>query len=158
MTSVFTVLHVEDDAGDREIVAAAFRKVAPQLRIESVSDGVEAVGYLSGLGPFQDRARSPLPGLLLLDLKLPRKSGLEVLEWVRAHADLKNLPVFMLTSSGDPADLERARALGVNSYFTKPVSLAATREIVAGIAEYVSLSELSGVRPPRAEQPGLIHG
>ncbi len=137
----FVVLHVEDDEGDRTIVAAAFRKVAPQLALRSVADGEEAVHYLSGQGEFRDRERFPMPQLVLLDLKLPKKSGLEVLDWIRSHAELKGLTVFMLTSSGDPADLERATALGVNSYLIKPVDLRATREIIRGVADYAATAQ-----------------
>lgn len=140
----FVVLHVEDDEGDRTILAAAFRKVAPQLVLRSVADGEEAVHYLSGQGEFRDRERFPVPQLVLLDLKLPKKSGLEVLDWVRGHSELKGLSVFMLTSSGDPADLQRATALGANSYLIKPVDLRATREIVRGIAEHAATAQPAG--------------
>lgn len=148
----FVVLHVEDDDGDRAIVAAAFRKVAPDLVLKSVSDGAEAILYLSGQGLHQSRERSPMPNLVLLDLKLPKKSGHEVLEWIRGHADLKELPVFMLTSSGDPADLHRATALGVHSYLIKPVDLQATRDLVRGIGEYAAMTvacATAGGVPPR---------
>lgn len=133
------LLHVEDEATDRMILRAAFAKVAPDVRLRSSIDGAEAVAYLSGEGEYADRERHPLPRLVLLDLKLPRMSGLEVLEWIRNHSELKSMPVFMLTSSREPADLERAYALGANSYLVKSVDLKETREMARGIGEYVEL-------------------
>lgn len=148
----FVVLHVEDDAGDRMVVASSFKKVAPTLVLKSVPDGAEAILYLSGQGVHQDREQSPIPNLVLLDLKLPKKSGHEVLEWIRGHADLKDLPVFMLTSSSDPADMQRATALGANSYLIKPVDLKATRDLVGGIGEYAAMTAAcapeGGLPPP----------
>jgi CheY-like chemotaxis protein len=145
----YVVLHVEDDEGDRAILAAAFRKVAPQIHLAEAADGAQAIAYLSGQGPHQDRESSPLPNLILLDLKLPKKSGLDVLEWVRSRSELRELPVFMLTSSNDPSDLDRAVALGANSYLIKTVDLYALREIVRGIAEFASLMG-TAVKQPTA--------
>jgi CheY-like chemotaxis protein len=82
---------------------------------------------------------NPLPLLVLLDIKLPRKSGLEVLEWIRKQPELKSMPVLMLTSSSESNDLDRAYALGANSYLVKTVDLSAMREIVRGIGEYATL-------------------
>jgi CheY-like chemotaxis protein len=75
---------------------------------------------------------------VLLDLKLPKISGLEVLDWIRNVSDRRDLPVFMLTSSNDPKDVERARSLGVHAYLTKPVGLQGIREIARNVAEFVS--------------------
>jgi CheY-like chemotaxis protein len=80
-----------------------------------------------------------MPLLVLLDIKLPRKSGIEVLEWIRKDSNLKSLPVIMLTSSSESNDLDRAYALGANSYLVKTVELPAMREIVRGIGEYAAL-------------------
>ena len=144
--TMITVLHVEDEPADRMIVSAAFKKAAPQVRLHAVNDGEQAIAYLQGQGAYQDRAQYPFPTLALLDIKLPRKSGLEVLEWIRSRPEMKDLPVIMLTSSSEPSDLERATALGVNSYLVKTVDLAAMREIVRGIGEYAALI---GTRPTR---------
>ncbi len=146
--SPYTVLHVEDDGDDRLFLAAAVAKVAPDLRLRSVADGQEAVDYLSGTEAYEDRGGSPFPDLVLLDLKLPKKSGLEVLEWIRAREDLKGLTVFMLTSSSDPSDVERAHALGVNSYLIKSVGLEGTRALVRAIAEFARLARAQRPGPP----------
>jgi CheY-like chemotaxis protein len=78
--------------------------------------------YLSGSNSFSERERFPLPSLILLDLKLPRKSGIEVLEWVRSRPGLRRIPVVMLTSSKQTVDINRAYELGVNAYLVKPVN------------------------------------
>jgi CheY-like chemotaxis protein len=135
----YPVLHVEDEPTDRIILSAAFKKAAPQVLLQSVTDGEQAIAYLSGQGEFENRALHPMPLLLLLDIKLPRKSGLEVLEWIRQQPELRTMPVLMLTSSSESNDLDRAYALGANSYLVKTVDLPTMREIVAGIGEYATL-------------------
>jgi CheY-like chemotaxis protein len=135
----YTVLHVEDEPTDRMIVSAAFKKAAPNVLLKAVTDGEQAIAYLSGQGVYGNRELHPMPLLVLLDIKLPRKSGLEVLEWIRKQEDLKSMPVLMLTSSSESNDLDRAYALGANSYLVKTVDLPAMREIVRGIGEYASI-------------------
>lgn len=150
MTPVF-VLHVEDDEADRTLFSAAFKGAAPGIHFISVVDGAEAIDYLSGQGSYQDRARYPVPRAVLLDLKLPKISGLEVLEWIRRSSDHKDLPVFMLTSSSDPDDLKQAKALGVHQYLIKPVGLRGIREIAKHVAMLLS-------PPVRQVADGTPHG
>jgi CheY-like chemotaxis protein len=135
----YTVLHVEDEPTDRMIVAAAFKKAAPNVLLKAVADGEQAIAYLAGQGAYGNRELNPMPLLVLLDIKLPRKSGLEVLEWIRKQPDLKSLPVIMLTSSSESNDLDQAYALGANSYLVKTVDLPTMREIARGIGEYAAL-------------------
>jgi len=116
-----TILLGEDDPNDVLLIQRAFRKSDVVNPIQVVGDGEEAIAYLSGRGPYADRKRYPLPVLLLLDLKLPRKSGFEVLEWLRQQPGLKRLPVAVLTSSAETPDINRAYDLGANSYLVKPV-------------------------------------
>lgn len=139
MTPEPAVLVVEDDSNDRELLGIAFRKACPHVRLFFASDGEEAIAYLAGAGRFADRAAHPLPRLVLLDLKLPRKSGFEVLEWVRNEPGLKELAVFVLTSSAETRDIERAYAAGANSYFVKSVDVQATREFARGVAAFLAL-------------------
>ena len=115
------VLLVEDSPADVALVQRAFRRGGAVARLHVVRDGDAAVQYLEGSGEFSDRARHPLPRLVLLDLKLPRRSGLEVLAWVRAQPGLGRVPVVVLTSSRESMDVERAYDLGVNGYLLKPV-------------------------------------
>src|SRR5947207_15233949 len=104
-TNGTTILHVEDDPNDVLLIARAFRKAEVPVQIQVVNDGEQAVHYLSGTDAFAQREQFPLPALVLLDLKLPRKSGIEVLEWLRAQPGLKRIPVIMLTSSRQPMDI-----------------------------------------------------
>ena len=94
------------------------------------------MAYLAGEGPFADRQRHPFPVLVLLDLKLPRRSGLEVLEWIRAQTGLKRLPVVVLTSSKEATDVNRAYDLGANSYLVKPVGFDSLLELVKSLEVY----------------------
>jgi CheY-like chemotaxis protein len=89
--------------------------------VRVVSDGEEAVAYLAGTEPFADRLANPLPALVLLDLKLPRRSGHEVLDWVKAQPVLRRISVVVLTSSGERRDVDRAYDLAANSYLVEPV-------------------------------------
>lgn len=119
------VLLVEDSAADVVLVQRAFRRGGSSAHLHVVRDGDEAVRYLAGIDGFADRVRHPLPRLVLLDLKLPRRSGLEVLGWLRAQPGLGRLPVVILTSSREAVDVERAYDLGVNGYLLKPVGFDA---------------------------------
>ena len=116
------ILLVEDDSNDVALIRRAFARAGLDVRLHSVEDGEAAVQYLSGAGPYADRAAHPLPDVVLLDLKLPRRSGLEVLAWVRGVARLKRLPVVVLTSSRESTDVNGAYDLGANSYLVKPGS------------------------------------
>lgn len=116
-----TILLAEDDHNDVLLIKRAFSKSRIVNPIACVGNGEEAVAYLKGEGMYTDRRRYPLPFLLLLDLKLPRLSGHEVLKWLREQPLLKRLPVVVLTSSKQPADINRAYELGANSYLVKPV-------------------------------------
>jgi CheY-like chemotaxis protein len=117
-----TILHVEDDPNDVLLIGRAFRKAVVVAHIQVVNDGDQAVEYLNGDNAYAQREQFPLPALVLLDLKLPRKSGIEVLQWIRSKSNLRRIPVVMLTSSRQPVDINRAYDLGVNGYLVKPVS------------------------------------
>jgi CheY-like chemotaxis protein len=132
----YTILLVEDDPNDVLLIQRAFRKANLINPIQVVGDGEEAVSYLSGEGSYADRRRYPLPILVLLDLKLPRKSGFEVLEWLRGEPDLKRLPVVVFTSSTEGLDVNRAYDLGANSYLVKPVSFKDLLEMVKTLHLY----------------------
>ena len=127
------VLLVEDDANDVALTQRAFRKGGIPHPLTVVGDGEEAIAYLAGQGRYAERA---LPGLVLLDLKLPRKSGLEVLAWIRSQPGLRRLPVVVLTSSKESADVNRAYDHGVNSYLVKPVDFDDLLAMVRSVSSY----------------------
>lgn len=128
-----TILLVEDDHNDVLLIKRAFDKVKIANPIIVVNDGEEAISYLAGREPYVERA---LPMLVLLDLKLPRKSGHEVLEWLRQQQTLKRLPVVVLTASSESSDVNRAYDLGANSYLVKPVTFDSLVEMVKTLNLY----------------------
>ncbi len=130
------ILLVEDDPGDVFRIQRAFRKANIISPLEVVTDGEQAINYLSGQEAYQDRDRYPLPILILLDLKLPRRSGFDVIKWLRNESEIKHLPVVVLTSSDRPDDIERAYHLGANSYLSKPPDIDELLEMVKTIGIY----------------------
>jgi CheY-like chemotaxis protein len=124
-----SILHVEDDEQDVFLMRKAFRAAGIANPIRHVRDGEEALDYLGGTGAYADRKEMLRPHLVLLDLKLPGKSGLEVLEWIRAHPTLRAMVVIVFSSSPAPEDVERAYHAGANSYITKPADLDQYAEI-----------------------------
>lgn len=131
-----TVLLVEDNPDDVILIQRAFRKARIVSPLRVVTDGEQAMAYLDGSGTYADRHHNPLPVLILLDWKLPRKNGLEVLAWIRSRPDLKELPVVVLTSSREPSDIRSAYGAGANSYLLKPVDFANLLALVEGLGLY----------------------
>ena len=131
-----TILHIEDDPNDVLLLEHACRKACVECDIQRVSDGDEAIAYLRGSGQFADRTRFPLPRLILLDLKMPRSNGFDVLTWLRNDHSVKPFPVVILSSSNHDVDLKRAYELGANSYLIKPVSFDSLVEIVRAVHDY----------------------
>lgn len=107
------ILIVEDSEDDLFLLERVFAKLKLEHQIQAVHDGEAAVVYL-------EDSSKPLPRLILLDLHLPKRSGFEVIAWVRGHAQLKSIPIVVLTSSREPNDLKRAYDLGANGYMVKP--------------------------------------
>jgi len=130
------ILLAEDDPNDVLSVQRAFQRNYVANPVQVVRDGEEALAYLSGQAPFADRERHPLPVLLLMDLKMPRKSGLEVLAWVRHQPGLKRLPIIVLTSSNQSPDINRAYELGANSYLVKPAGFDSLLDLVKNLDMY----------------------
>jgi two-component system response regulator len=116
------ILLVEDNPDDVDLTLRAFKRAGVTRLVEVARDGVEALDYLFAQGPFADRAGQPPPAVVLLDLKLPRLDGHEVLRRIRADARTRLLPVVILTSSVEEGDLVRGYGGGCNSYVRKPVS------------------------------------
>ena len=132
-----SILLVEDDPADVRLIQRAFNKLNSDVTVHRLSNGDDAIAYLAGDSPYDNRAAYPMPSVVLLDIKLPRRSGFEVLEWVRRQASaVRRLPVVMLTSSKFPADINRAYDLGVNSFILKPVTFDSLVEITRTLSKY----------------------
>ena len=127
-------------AKDNEDYALLFQYALRAARIQAnlliVRDGKEAVDYLAGAEPYADRTKHPFPKLVLLDLKMPRMDGFEVLCAVRQRLGFTRLPVIVLTHSNNPADIRRAYELGATSYFQKPDSLEGLDEMIHVLHAY----------------------
>ena len=115
------ILLVEDRADDVVIILRSFDKAGIKNPIQVLSDGEEAIAYLSGSGKYSNRQEYPLPELILLDLKMPKVDGFEVLKWTRTHPEVSRLRVVVLTSSDDIRDVNLAYKLGANSFLVKPM-------------------------------------
>ena len=131
-----TLLLVEDDPNDVLLFRRALSKAGVTTHLRVMENGEAAIAYLSGQGTYADRDLYPFPALMLLDLKLPRKSGLEVLQWLRQQPGLNRLPVVILSSSKESVDVARAYDLGVNSYLVKPAAFDSLLEMVKTIGLY----------------------
>jgi len=143
-----TILLAEDDRNDAELFTHALRRNDAPARVEIVSDGEELINYVRGKGKYTDRKVHPFPSLILLDLKMPRLTGLEVLEWLRNQPECGKLPIIMMSGSGLEQDIDRAYNLGVNTYFTKPARLEHLTELVRVMVDYWLQSERPSVRHP----------
>ncbi len=122
MPDLGVILLAEDNEVDVLLTRRAFAKAGLLNPLHVVSDGDEAIAYLSGVEKYSNRAEYPLPVLMLLDIKMPRKNGLEVLRWIREQPGLRALRVIMLTTSDLHQDVNLAYQLGANSYLLKPVN------------------------------------
>lgn len=125
------ILLVEDNEDDAYFMQQAVRDAEIVNQVIHVEDGQQAIDYLAGEGRFTDRASHPLPMIVFLDLKLPYKTGHQVLEWIRAQPQFKKLIVIILTSSDEPVDLNRSYQLGANSYVVKPPTSEQLLELAA---------------------------
>ena len=132
----YGILLVEDDSNDILFIQRAFRQANLSHSIHIVKDGDGAVSYLMGENQYANRDLYPLPALILLDLKLPRRSGLEVLQWIRQQPKLKRIPIVVLTSSRESPDIDKAYDLGVNSYLVKPVRFEMLAKMIETIDSY----------------------
>ena len=131
-----TVLIAEDDADDAFLLQRSILKAGLNVRMSFVRDGQEAMDYLQGEGDYQDREAFPLPKLLLLDLKMPKLNGFDVLQRVRSEPVLKRLPIAVLTSSNLPADINKAFDLGANSYVVKPTNPNELPQVTQKLHDY----------------------
>ncbi len=146
---MYTLLLVEDNPADILLIQRVFRSENfKNVSLQIVTDGDAAIFYLSGEGEYADRGVYPLPTIILLDLKLPHRSGYEVLAWIKEQPQLKRLPVIVMTSSKQQADVNKVYDLGVNSYLVKPDDFTTMSDLLGSIAEYW----LKHNKPPEIEK------
>ncbi|MEF8817338.1 MAG: response regulator [Salinibacter sp.] len=142
------LLLVEDQPSDAELTLRALRALDLGTRLHRIKDGAEALDFVFGRAPYTDRSVEDAPGLILLDLKLPKVNGHEVLRALKSDDRTQQIPVIVLSSSGERSDVERCYALGANSYVVKPVDFDAFTQTVQRIGTYwLDLSEGAGPCP-----------
>jgi len=134
MAKKVLILVVDDNKDDVFFLRRAFEKAGLDHSIIHVWDGEEAVDYLSGVNGFTDRFRYPFPTLMLLDVKMPKLNGFDVLQWLLTRKDLQKLPVVMFSSSFQPEDIEKAKTLGAADYLSKPNGSEGFDQVVQTIA------------------------
>lgn len=144
-----TVLHIDDDANDTELFRAAVRKANVEFSVQHVNDGEQAMAYLSARGIYANRAAYPLPSLVLLDLKMPRATGFDVLRWIRNHPEVGNLPIVIFSGSELQDDIQQAYAGGADSYLVKPIGFNSLIDLV----KRINASWVSGQTQRGAEFP-----
>jgi len=131
-----TILMADDDEDDRMLTQDALKESRVRNTLYCVNDGVELLEYLRRQGKYADKAKSPRPGLILLDLNMPRKDGREALKEIKADAELKNIPVVILTTSVQEEDKFKGYDLGAASYITKPVNFEGLVELMRALGQY----------------------
>jgi CheY-like chemotaxis protein len=133
---MITILLADDDPDDRQLTRDAFMENRLANELDCVEDGEELMDYLRRRGRYSNMNGDPLPGLILLDLNMPRKDGREALKEIKADPDLRRIPIVVLTTSKAEEDILRSYDLGVNSYVTKPVTFKSLVELVKVLGQY----------------------
>ncbi len=142
-----TILLVEDEADDVLLFRRALEKTGVQYPLQVVTDGEAALAYLAGSGKYADRTKYPRPGAIILDLKMPRLDGLQVLASIKNNPDLRVIPTLILSSSKVPDDIARAYELGANSYFAKPSVPGDLHALVQVVNDYWKRCLKPGSKP-----------
>jgi CheY-like chemotaxis protein len=139
----YLILVVEDDDSDFFLLERAFRKNKIENPIIRVKDGLEGLHYLQGSGDYTDREKFPYPDVIILDLKTPRMSGMELLAWIKDHPECRVIPTVIMSSSQQDVDVAKAYELGANTYFVKPTTFEDLIELTNSIQTYW----LKGMKP-----------
>lgn len=148
------ILVAEDSADDRHLMQVALNRAGFSSGINFVHDGHEAVEYIEGQGAYADRRRHPYPDIIISDVKMPRRTGLELLQWIRQHPRCSILPLILLSGAGLSTDIASAYQLGANTYFKKPPTLPELVELFRKVRDYWMSSELPSQAAPAAVAAG----
>jgi len=144
------VLSVDDNDVDGALLERAFKRTSVPARLFRVSEGPQAMAYLSGDGIYQDRDHYPLPDLVLLDLGMPKMSGMDVLKWIRDQPAVNRTKVLIFTSSEKPEDYNVAKKIGADGYLLKPTKFEDLKNLVKQIQD-----EWLAVKPKKGAKPAL---
>ncbi len=148
MSKKLVILAAEDDPNDLELLRHVVGENGVEVNFQAADDGEQLIQYLRGHGPFSDRDLHPIPDIVVLDLKMPRMNGFEVLQWLRQEPGLACIPAVVLSGSGLESDIEEAYRLGANTYFTKPGQLAELRKIIGSLIDYWRRSQRPVINAP----------
>lgn len=136
MQKKIVLLMADDDEDDRLLAEEAFKESRIRNDVRFVGDGEELMDYLYKRGDYEEPGKAPRPGLILLDLNMPKKDGREALEEIKAHESFRHIPVVILTTSRDEADVLRSYNVGANSFIVKPVTFESLVEVIRLIGRY----------------------
>jgi len=158
-----TIVLIQHNPDETRLLLDAFSRQSRPCPVEVLTDGEECLVYLAGEGKYQDRRRYPVPSAIVCDLDLPGLSGFDVLTWLRERPEFVAIPVFVLTSSRQPRDIQRAYALGARSYIVKPMAVEGLRSLVQAITDdgtsdrgpRLSHAKVSAEGPEPNADPGL---
>jgi len=135
-----TILLVDDSQDDLCLLRIACKKAEVNIPLQEVHNGEEAIAYLKGESPFEDRAKYPMPAVMLLDLNMPMKNGFDVLRWVGSQPSLKRISVIILTASVRLEDVEQALDLGANAFLVKPPNLEGLVRMVRCLGDWIQIN------------------
>ena len=156
------ILIVDDSEDDVLLIRTAFEKAGITNPVHVLHDGQEAIDYLSATAAFTNRAEHSLPDLILLDLKMPRMDGFQVLDWIRKQPGIRSIPVVVLTTTQEMAEVNRAYAIGANSFLVKPMEFGNYVELSKLIRRYwmqsVRLPETFRPPPTPSGKPQAANG
>jgi CheY-like chemotaxis protein len=137
-----TILLVEDDDGHARLLEKNLRRGGVVNRLVRVADGQDAVDYMSRTGSYEDSVRYPFPGVVLLDVRMPRLDGFEVLAFLKSDPQLMRIPVIMLTSTDNQHEINRAYEMGASGYVVKPVGIESFIDRVVKLGMFIEVIEL----------------
>ena len=144
-TNNLIILVAEDDENDAYMLKRAFEKNAITMPLHICGDGEAVMAYLKGEGKYADRNAFPFPRAIITDLKMPRCSGFDVLEWLQNHPECNLIPKIVLSASSQPPDVIKAYQLGANAYFTKPSTIADLCKLVDLVFKFWTVAEIPPV-------------
>jgi CheY-like chemotaxis protein len=143
------ILVLEDDENDALLLRRALKRLNVPNPVQIVADGEEGIAYITGNGKYADRSTYPFPGFIITDLKMPRKSGMEVLKWLSDHEQFRVIPTLVLTSSKEEKDVAKAYGFGANSYMVKPADFQDLEKMMRLIHDYWTVCEKPGPKARR---------